>query len=107
MTTIEHLLVCLMEECAEVTKDASKALRFGLDNKYQGTFPAERLAEELDDLIGVREMLTDRGVTRRPSLEAIAAKKQKVIKYMAHDHAQIEDLDDERTNRNDDEPRRF
>jgi len=96
-----------MEECAEVTKDASKALRFGLDNKYQGTFPAERLAEELDDLIGVREMLTDRGVIRGPSLESIAAKKQKVIKYMAHDHAQIEDLDDERTNRNDDEPRRF
>jgi hypothetical protein len=96
-----------MEECAEVTKDASKALRFGLDNKYQGTFPAERLAEELDDLIGVREMLTDRGVIRGPSLEAIDAKKQKVIKYMAHDHAQIEDLDDERTNRNDDEPRRF
>lgn len=85
MTPIEHLLVCLMEECAEVTKDASKALRFGLNNKYQDASPAERLAEELDDLIGVREMLTDRGVIRGPSLEAIAAKKQKVIKYMTHD----------------------
>jgi len=29
----EYLLTCLMEECAEVQKAATKALRFGLDDR--------------------------------------------------------------------------
>ena len=32
MNREEHLLTILSEECAEVIKDVSKALRFGLDD---------------------------------------------------------------------------
>lgn len=33
MNATEHLLVCLAEECGEVAKECSKALRFGLDDQ--------------------------------------------------------------------------
>ena len=31
MNEVEHLLTCLMEECAEIQKSTAKAMRFGLD----------------------------------------------------------------------------
>ena len=34
MNKIENLLVSVMEECSEIQKNASKALRFGLENSY-------------------------------------------------------------------------
>jgi hypothetical protein len=71
MTTQEHLLVCLMEECAEIaqvatriTQAAAKALRFGLDNGYPGTDRTNRadLVREINDLMGVIEAIQEAGV---------------------------------------------
>ena len=58
MTREEHLLVCLIEECAEVQKAATKALRFGLDDSYKDyQTPRDTLCDECCDLLAVIEML--------------------------------------------------
>lgn len=72
MTTIEHLLQKLQEECNEVGKEASKCNLFGVDDKNaveiksDPNWPTNRelLAQEIDDLIGVIEMLQSRGIIR-------------------------------------------
>jgi len=71
MNATEHLLTCLAEECGEVAKECHKALRFGLDDKVTmdpngprgttGPTNAEKIVEELNDLIGVVNMLVTRG----------------------------------------------
>lgn len=71
MNNTEHLLTCLAEECGEVAKECHKALRFGLDDKVTmdpkgprgttGPTNAEKIVEELNDLIGVVNMLVTRG----------------------------------------------
>jgi len=63
MTRSEHLLVILAEECNEVAQRVSKALRFGLEEIQpgQGKTNAERISDELDDLMAVLEMLCDEG----------------------------------------------
>lgn len=57
----EYLLVCLMEECAEIQKEASKILRFGLGdfdpNDKEKKSNIVRLAEEITDLKGILIML--------------------------------------------------
>jgi NTP pyrophosphatase (non-canonical NTP hydrolase) len=59
MNRTEHLLACLAEECAEVAQRVSKALRFGLDEVQPGQASdnADRIADELGDLISVVEIL--------------------------------------------------
>ncbi len=61
MTRQEHLLVILMEECAEVAQRASKALRFGLTEIQPGQAltNAQRIEYELGDLYTIHEMLKD------------------------------------------------
>lgn len=88
MTEQEHLLTCLMEECAEVSHRIGKALRFGLDDTdplIPGS-PPERIliAQELTDLFAVRELLFDTGILHlnRNESDAIVAKKEKVFKFM-------------------------
>ena len=54
---IAHLLFCLIEECAEVQKEATKALRFGLKDKYKETSPEQRLKLELNDLAAIWSLL--------------------------------------------------
>ena len=61
MNVKEHLLTCLAEECSEVAKEVSKALRFGLNDKYpkdpdQRT-NSQRIVDELNDLVAVVKML--------------------------------------------------
>ena len=54
MNKTEHLLACLMEECAEIQKVAAKALRFGLDDHAPGEpmVPnSESIANECTDLL--------------------------------------------------------
>lgn len=59
MTRTEHLLFILAEECAEVAQRASKAARFGLAEVQPGQAKtnARRIADEMNDLIAVYQML--------------------------------------------------
>lgn len=59
MTDEQHLLVILAEEAAEVVQQASKAVRFGMDNVKPGIGKRNRtlLVEELSDLVAVASLL--------------------------------------------------
>ena len=85
MTKTEHLLLCVMEECAEVSQRASKALRFGLEEIQPGQqlTNAQRLVLEYADLYAVFEMLGD----EYPHLPRVLtvdveAKKAKVKQFL-------------------------
>jgi len=86
MTKTEHLLTCLIKECAEIQKAAAKALRFGLDDHHPNmptTTNADEIAQEYIDLLAIIEMLREEGII--PTLdspEMVQAKKDKVMKYM-------------------------
>lgn len=86
MTKKEYLLVCLMEECAEVAHRASKALRFGLEEKeFTGSSNnQERLEGELDDLMGVLSMLEGEGMVSGQNNLAVVAKIKKVERLMEY-----------------------
>lgn len=84
MNTTEYLLSCLIEECAEVIQRATKAQRFGLREiqPEQEFTNEERLAAELDDLLGTLSLLAEQGVRLSSSSERIRAKVLKVEKFM-------------------------
>lgn len=91
----DHLLSCAAEEAVEigtemlaVTQDlakvACKSLRFGAGNvrpsRPDGGTNAERLVDELNDMLAVADMLAARGVIPKTwrSKEKQKAKKEKV-----------------------------
>lgn len=89
MNRQEYLLTCLIEECSEVQKAATKALRFGLhkakcpeaDRPYD-TNEAD-IQREFADLLAVHYLLESEGHLLRANMaEAIAKKRDKVEKYM-------------------------
>jgi hypothetical protein len=86
MTTDEHLLLILSEECDEVGQRVSKALRFGLSECQPGQSKtnAERITEELDDLLGIMQMLIERGLIPTPSEKGVISKKAKIGKYLQY-----------------------
>lgn len=92
MTRKEHLLICLAEECAEVQKEVTKILRFGLKDKpfIAGGIDHEpndvRLENELNDVMAVVDMLRTEGIRVWFSSEKAQAKKDKVEKYMKYAH---------------------
>jgi hypothetical protein len=59
MNRIEHLIVIVAEECAELAQRASKAQRFGMSEVEPGKTEsnARRLFNELMDLRGAIELL--------------------------------------------------
>lgn len=86
MTPLEHALACLAEECTEVMHAATKAMRFGLDDGHpeRDTNNADDLVRELNDVLGVIEVLRELGVPL-PGLgdpAAIRAKRDKVHRLM-------------------------
>lgn len=88
MNRTEHLLVCVVEECAEISKAATKALRFGLKNgnSEKSTTNAEDIIREFHDLVAVLTMLDESGDI--PSVNGIETDKNikdkiyKVEKYL-------------------------
>lgn len=90
MNTTEHLLTCLGEEGSEISKDVSKSLRFGLDDRNvldpTGPTNRERLILELNDLLGVAGLLVDLGIIPPDwtDSEKQIAKQRKVRHFMAY-----------------------
>ena len=86
MNRTEHLLTCLIEECAEVQQAIAKALRFGLDDHHPDNpmlTNGNEIAIELTDLLGIVELLEDAGIISTvKNTEAIQKKKEKVMEYM-------------------------
>lgn len=81
---VNRLLVQLMEECAEVQQVASKALRFGLTDRYKHSTPEERLALELDDLRVIVMKLIHHRIDLMPCPKRQAAKWKKLVKMDAY-----------------------
>jgi NTP pyrophosphatase (non-canonical NTP hydrolase) len=83
----EHLLTCLAEECAEVGQRVSKALRFGLAEVQPGqpSNNAERITEELGDLISVVGILISEGVIDEPPTD-YEGKRAKIERFMSLSH---------------------
>jgi hypothetical protein len=93
MNRTEHLLTCLAEECDEVGQRVMKALRFGLTETQAGQplNNADRIVEELHDLLAVAAILGREGVLANPTMMPqgkIATKLEKIEKYMAISRAQ-------------------
>jgi NTP pyrophosphatase (non-canonical NTP hydrolase) len=84
----EHLLVCLAEECAELQKAATKALRFGIDDCGPGETRTngESIQHEFNDVLAIIEILAEMDVVplgdSRP--EVLQKKKDKVLRYMKY-----------------------
>lgn len=98
MNKTEHLLIILSEECAELSKQISKALRFELDDiepKQELTYRA-RIISELADIIGAARLLVDENIIVFPGEDLIEAKKLKVQKYIeyAKNQGTLEKLED-------------
>ncbi len=97
----EHLLVCLMEECAEVQQAVAKGLRFGLDDHHPDYSEITNEAEILTEfyqLVTVMELLQEEGSIERLTNEEIAkikenkrAKLNKYMKYSREERHLIED----------------
>jgi len=102
MTRRQHLLIKLIEECAEVQKEATKILTFGLveeDGEQHKSLRGRdippngpRLEQEIIDVIAVIDMLEEEMDFPRLSDEekctiGIQAKKSKVEAYMKYAHS--------------------
>lgn len=90
MTTREHLLTILAEECAEIAQRCSKALRFGLDEKQTGQpmTNGERIMEEVDDFAGVVRMLQERGELPLGRPDRVIAKQDRVRHFLKYSREQ-------------------
>lgn len=86
MTRDEHLLVILMEECAEIAKEASKALRFGIDHinpEEDGMTNRTKMTMEIAHLTAIFEMV---GVYNDQKFfnECCDKKRDKVEKFIEY-----------------------
>ena len=85
MTKHEYLLTCYAEECMEVAQRIHKALRFGIDDTYEGMTVRESIDYEFNDLLAVAYMCAAEGlVLASLDREAIAAKQAKVLKWLEY-----------------------
>jgi NTP pyrophosphatase (non-canonical NTP hydrolase) len=87
MTEEQYLLLVLAEECAEIAKVASKAIRFGLEHVHDGTTNKQKLFEEFADLIAAYTKIEK--VFNHPDQELrfrlmMAAKDEKLGKMMEY-----------------------
>ncbi len=83
MSNAQFLLGKLAEEAAEVAQIALKAQQFGLDEVKPGQSytNAERIQQELNDLIAVVGMLEGEGFTFEQQEDQLYSKVDRVIQY--------------------------
>ena len=87
MNRKEHLLTILSEECIEIAKEISKALRFGLEDHHptQVGTNSKKINDEYNDLLGVMQMLINEGHLKiEVDPLKIQAKMEKVEKYLKY-----------------------
>lgn len=87
MTRTEILIIQLAEECAEVAKECSKALRFGLDNQYPDVpniTNRERIKKEMGDLLEVFNVLVEDGILGYPSKSHMEYKRNRIYEYLQY-----------------------
>lgn len=82
MDRLEHLLVILSEECAELSKEVSKALCYGLNDYAPSSIEtnAQRIVSEFNDLVAVFRMLVENDIFNPDELlndNSIQKKNQK------------------------------
>lgn len=80
-----EILTILIEECAEVQQRATKALRFGLQERQPGQelTNVERLSREVGDLYEIIDVAIERGLIEMGEVETGAEnKKRQLAKYM-------------------------
>lgn len=82
MNRIEHLLILLMEECAELSHTAAKSLRFTVNSDYDGITNIEKMRREFNDILGVIELLAAEGIEIFPNDGLIQAKMSKIEKML-------------------------
>jgi hypothetical protein len=88
LTKEQYLLTVVMEECAEVAQRASKAIRFGLQEKQPGQpfTNAQRLVNEVIDLYETLDVLFEDGSISMPDGEEFevqrASRREKMTRYM-------------------------
>ena len=86
MNRLQHLLIKLAEESSEIAQIALKTSQFGPDSKYPGQ-PLNNFQlchKEIDDLLGVIEMLNERfSFGYEPNRENIETRKRKVDYFLS------------------------
>jgi len=96
MNRTDYLLTCLMEECGELIQECSKALRFGLQDKWEEDpkppdwrekpTPHDAIIREYFDIVAVMDLLRGTRVIASQSIQSIEemvnTKKQRIDRYM-------------------------
>ena len=79
---LKTTLLIMMEECAEVTQAASKILRFGLDNSYEGVSNRAHLETEIGDLLFLFDLLKECSIIDPENVaKATEAKRDKLARW--------------------------
>jgi len=86
MNKVDYLLVCLMEELAEVQQACAKSLRFGLEDHRPGTEDRniDELWTEINDVYAILDMLVEHNILLVRNEYRIDLKKAKVNKFMQY-----------------------
>lgn len=84
LNKVTYLLICLIEEAAEVIQRACKAIRFGLEEIEPGHTinNKKRLGHELNDLHGVLTELYALDVVSGVNSTDVEKKREKIEKFM-------------------------
>jgi hypothetical protein len=82
MNRREYLLICLMEECNELSQAAAKCLRFGVDNTHPvfKTHNTDKMFSEWMDVEAVTDLLAEEMGITITHAEADAQKRKKIKK---------------------------
>jgi hypothetical protein len=89
MNKIDHLLVCLAEECSELAQACTKALRFGVVN-YHPDIKLNNLRaiqQEYSQLFAVIKLLHHEGMTINICAEDVTDKLNSLEKWMDYSRA--------------------